>query len=335
MITAVAWRDDANTLATSSEDGTLRLFEMENGTQTKSWPAHPGGAACVRVAHDGRLVSTGRDKVTKLWDAAGAQQKVFTAFKELGLQAAITHDASRVVASDWNGYVMVSKVEDGALQASLDADPLTPGQRAERAATLAEAAVAIAKQKAADTKAALDKSVGELAALTKIHTDATAADKAAKDAVAAAVAEVGRLAGGMKSLQAEETAKAAAHAALNDAAVKVQDAAGKVPASPELKAHATKAADLAKSALADLEATRKTLATATASHKAAEAKHAELQKAAAAPAAKLADATAKLTAAQNAAKPLKDALTSAEAALVKATADRDAAKKAAEAIQKK
>ncbi|MCH8281082.1 MAG: hypothetical protein IIC96_10430 [Chloroflexi bacterium] len=67
-ITGMSWRSDSNLLASCSEDTTVRLWEMVNGRQVKSWGAHGGGTASVEFTRDGRLVSCGRDRVTKLWD---------------------------------------------------------------------------------------------------------------------------------------------------------------------------------------------------------------------------------------------------------------------------
>src|SRR5262249_34095936 len=83
MITEVSWRDDSNVLASASEDPTVRLWEMENGGQVKSWGAHGGGTLAVRYGRGGRLVSTGRDRTTKVWDGNGGQQRVFEAFPDL------------------------------------------------------------------------------------------------------------------------------------------------------------------------------------------------------------------------------------------------------------
>ena len=96
-ITDVSWRDDSNVLASASEDTTIKLWEMENGGKIKNWGAHGGGAQSVQFAHDGRLVSTGRDRVTKLWDQNGAVQKQFEALPDIGLRAVVTHDNAKVV----------------------------------------------------------------------------------------------------------------------------------------------------------------------------------------------------------------------------------------------
>ena len=49
-ITDVSWRLDSNVLASASEDGTIKLWEMENGSQVKNWNAHPGGVTLGRVS---------------------------------------------------------------------------------------------------------------------------------------------------------------------------------------------------------------------------------------------------------------------------------------------
>ena len=183
MITDLSWRDDSNSLAVASEDGTIRLFEMENGSQTKSWGAHGGGTESVKFAHDGRLVTTGRDRVTKLWDGNGALQKQFEAFPDLGLRAAISHDNSRVIAGDWAGNVCIWASADAKLQATLDANPPNAVERLKRAEAALAAAVAKAKQTSeamSAAKTAVDKANAELAAAQKKMTEATAAHQAAQ-----------------------------------------------------------------------------------------------------------------------------------------------------------
>ena len=94
-VTDVSWRSDSNVLASSSVDSTVRLWEMENGGQIKSWGAHGGGAASVEFLRDGRLVSCGRDRVTKLWDQNGGQQRAFAAFGELALEVTYCDETNR------------------------------------------------------------------------------------------------------------------------------------------------------------------------------------------------------------------------------------------------
>lgn len=125
-VTAVSWRGDSNVLASAGQDGTLKLWEVQNGKTIKSVNAHAGGASAVAFAHDGRLVSAGRDKRVKTWDAAGNQARAFPAFAEPALEATFTHDGGRVVAGDWSGEVRMWNAADGALVANLPANPPPP-----------------------------------------------------------------------------------------------------------------------------------------------------------------------------------------------------------------
>ncbi len=112
-ITGLSWRTDSNMLASASEDGTIRLWEMFEGRQVKRWNAHGGGVLSVHFHHDGQLVSSGRDRQIKLWDADGKELRAFEAFGDLALQAALSHDAKRVVGGDWAGQVRVWNASDG------------------------------------------------------------------------------------------------------------------------------------------------------------------------------------------------------------------------------
>src|SRR6266542_2315413 len=134
MITEVSWRDDSNVLASASEDTTVRLWEMENGGQVRTWGAHGGGTLAVRYARDGRLVSAGRDKTTKVWDGNGGQQRVFEAFPDLALRATFTHDGARVVAGDWSGQIRVLNGADGKQVGTLSPNPPGAAEQFEAAA---------------------------------------------------------------------------------------------------------------------------------------------------------------------------------------------------------
>ena len=183
-ITGLSWRLDSNVLASSSEDTTVRLWEMNNGSQVKSWGAHGGGAASVQFLRDGRLVSTGRDRVTKLWDQNGAQALAFAALADLGLQVAHVEAAGVVVAGDWTGTLRVFDVKDGKERGTLVTNPAALAVRLEEATKLATAAQAASAQAAAQV-AALQKTLADKKAA------ADAATKAAADAQAAAAAAPG------------------------------------------------------------------------------------------------------------------------------------------------
>ena len=197
-VTDVSWRADSNILASSSEDGTIKLWEIEGGKEIKSWAAHGGGASSVEFARDGRLVSVGRDRLTKVWDANGAAVREFAAFGDLATEVAFTHDGARVVAGDWLGEVRLSDVADGKQVATLAPNPPT----LEMMVTAQTAAAAAAGELA-------QKAAAELAAAEAVVAEKAKASQAAAAAAAAAAADLQSLAAEKAAFDQAQSAQAA------------------------------------------------------------------------------------------------------------------------------
>ena len=56
----------------SSEDGTVKPFEMETAPRFKTWTAHAAACSCCALPR-GRphIVTGGRDRLVKVWDGNG------------------------------------------------------------------------------------------------------------------------------------------------------------------------------------------------------------------------------------------------------------------------
>lgn len=348
MITDLSWRDDSNVLASSSEDTTIKLWEMENGGNIKNWGAHGGGATSVRFSHDGKIASTGRDKVTKLWDQNGAALKSFEPFPDLGLRVAVTHDNNKVIAGDWSGQVKTWAVADGKSLAILDANPLPMAERLKQAeAALATATAAVAPAQAnltaAEAKAKqaaeaynaavanLNKINAELAGANKAVTDFTAAANAAKPLMDAAKAEVDKA----TPLAAAAANKAAALEIVVNAeaiaAKTIAEAAAKAPGNPDLAAAAKKATDALATLNTELAAAKKAMTDTATALKAASDKHAAAAKAYNDAMAQVAENQKKVAALTPMVKPTTDAVAPAKAALDAANAAVAPAKAALDA----
>lgn len=319
-ITGVSWRLDANLLASISEDTTIKLWEMQNGGQVKTWGAHGAGASSVQFTRDGRLVSTGRDLVTKLWDQNGAQQKAFPSLADLGLKVTYAENPGYVIAGDWAGNVRVWNAADAVEKGLLTTNPKALAVRLEEATAAANAAKVAADQAAAAV-AALVKAMADKKALAdtaaKAHVDGVAAAAAG----AAAQVEAGKV---VEKAKVDEAALVAAHAALEKSKVDK-----KLPAESEEAKTLDKSIVTAKAALdagtaarvaaekaaADAAAKAKTLADQVPVLKAAMDK-------AAAEAVPTADQQKALAAAQAAAKTAADLLAVKQGAVTKLTAQK-------------
>jgi hypothetical protein len=157
-VTSVAWRADANMLATACEDGQIRLYELENGKLLKNWGAHGGGVAAIEFTRDGRIVSIGRDKVTKLWKTDGSQERAFDAFADVGLAVSYCDETNRLIAGDWTGEIRVWNAADGARVGSLEQNPLPIAQHV----ALAEQAMAEQRSKLSTAEAGLSANVAAI-----------------------------------------------------------------------------------------------------------------------------------------------------------------------------
>ncbi|AMV19305.1 c-type cytochrome domain-containing protein [Planctomyces sp. SH-PL14] len=222
----VSWRPDSNALASASEDNTIRLWEMNNGTEIKKWNAH-GGCAAVDYTRDGRLVSTGRDRVVRLWNGDGGQLKEFGGMTDLGLEVAYDNETNFVLGGDWSGMVRIWNTADGALLHQINTNPPTLDSQIAAVTQAMNAANGQAEQQAAqlaglqkvltDRKTVADQATAQMNAANEATKKATDGKTAAEKALAEKTVALQQAEAALK--QAEQTlaaAKAAYEKAMTD-----------------------------------------------------------------------------------------------------------------------
>ena len=124
-ITSVAWLPDSNKVASSSEDGTIKLWELNDGNVVKSWNAHRSGVTHMSIASDGRIVSTGRDKITRVWDTSGKRLLNLPTLKNIGTKTCLDAERGVVVTGDWAGQVHLWDHKTAKLVAVVASNPIS------------------------------------------------------------------------------------------------------------------------------------------------------------------------------------------------------------------
>ena len=128
-ITATAFRADSNLLASASEDGSVRFWEMNGGTEVRKIDAHPGGVLAFAWTRDGSFITSGRDRVVKLWKPDFNLLREFKDQPDLPLAVAFDFEGKRAFAADYRGQITAWDVASGNPVGGFDANPPSITQR--------------------------------------------------------------------------------------------------------------------------------------------------------------------------------------------------------------
>lgn len=287
-IRALAWRADSNLLASASLDGTVKLWDILNSKELKSFNAHGGGVTSIDIARDGRIITSGKDRLVKLWDASGTHVRDFPAMPEAVLEVAFTHDGSGVIAGDWSGEIRMWKTDNPEETTVFASNPPTlqdrlaaAQQEAEQTAAAETAAVtslATAEETLATTTATLATLKEKLEAN---RTAAVAAATAANEAKVAADAAAEKLAAASQPIETLKMEIAALQEQMAKATAEEEEAAKTLARLESATVDATKARDAAAAELESLDAQLAELQTDAAANAEKIAEHQEKRAAAA------------------------------------------------------
>ena len=259
-ITGLEWVN-TNIVASVSEDGNRKFWNIDEVTQLKSWTAHSGGASGLRRSQNRDLVTVGRNRRATLWDAGGNAKRSFTFPGDIPSTGVPTHDAKRVIGTDWTGQACVWNAADGQEISRLSLNPATMAEQFTAAQKVVDEKAAAARAAEAAHKAVLDqiaKAKADQAALTaavtmrqKAVTDSKAAlDKLVAEKQKPAQAKVATAA---KAVETATAAKATADSALAAAAEADKPAAqAKTEAAVKMLNDAQAAKNSADKALATI-----------------------------------------------------------------------------------
>ncbi len=112
---SVAFSPDGNRLATSSMDGSVRLWNANTGKEIRAFMAHTDAVLSVAFSPDGnRLATSSMDGSVRLWNAnTGKEIRAFMAHTDAVLSVAFSPNGNRLATSSADGSVRLWNANTG------------------------------------------------------------------------------------------------------------------------------------------------------------------------------------------------------------------------------
>jgi WD40 repeat protein len=96
----MVFRGDGGIMATSSSDGTVRIWSLPEGRPLATLKGHTGPVYSVRFSSDGRwLVTASADRTARLWNAEDGGELATYRGHQGEVNLAVVHPAGTVIAT--------------------------------------------------------------------------------------------------------------------------------------------------------------------------------------------------------------------------------------------
>ncbi|KAH8753652.1 hypothetical protein F5883DRAFT_191999 [Diaporthe sp. PMI_573] len=121
-VTSVAFLPDGQTLASGSDDETVRLWDMATGAQKQMLEGHDDRVTSVAFSPDGQTLASGSyDKTARLWDmATGAQKQMLEGHDDRVTSVAFLPDGQMLASGSYDKTVRLWDMATGAQKQTLE-----------------------------------------------------------------------------------------------------------------------------------------------------------------------------------------------------------------------
>jgi mono/diheme cytochrome c family protein len=127
-IYALAYTPDSVHLASAGKDGTVQIWDTWKYSRVRSFKAHNAAVLGLDIGADSRIVTSGADRQTRVWNLEGKEERKIDALPDWGYQAQFTADAGLVAVGTWDGAVTLWSPASGEIVAALNTNPAAAGQ---------------------------------------------------------------------------------------------------------------------------------------------------------------------------------------------------------------
>ena len=109
QINSVAFSPDGNTIASGSNDGTVRLWNANTGRHIRTFRGHTDSVRSVAFSPDGNKIASGSEDYTvRLWEAnTGTHTRTFRGHTDYVNSVAFSPDGNKIASGSGDGTVLL------------------------------------------------------------------------------------------------------------------------------------------------------------------------------------------------------------------------------------
>ncbi|CAD5948055.1 serine/threonine-protein kinase [Planktothrix agardhii] len=119
-VESVAFSPDGRTLASGSDDNTIKLWDVQNRRQIATFTGHSSPVLSVAFSPDGRTLASGSYKTIKLWDVQNRREvATLTGHSDYVWSVAFSPDGRTLASGSWDKTIKLWDVSRKRLIATL------------------------------------------------------------------------------------------------------------------------------------------------------------------------------------------------------------------------